>query len=133
MHKENKNKRTRAFFSIDASFAIVVVVLSFAMFSLLSSSAASFAAEGAKDVSKTNIALRLSSYILNDAAVKSGGDPPDNYVFPGEIDENKIQPAFMQPMLSDAVSQGKFHFAKVSVKRGAAAIPIASSVFPAEK
>ena len=123
MHE--KSRRSRGFFSIDASFAILIIVLSFSMFSLLSSSAASFAAEGAKDVSKTNTALRLSSYILDDAAAGSGGIYPNNYATPGELSEDKLQPFILQPVLSNFVSQGGLQSAEVSVK--GSAIPIAVS------
>ena len=119
----HKSRSSKAFFSIDASFAIVIIALSFSMFLLLSGSAASFAASGAKDVSKTNMALRLSSYLLNDAAAESGGIYPDNYVMPGELDEAKLQPAILQPLLSDFVMQGKLQYAKVSLKGSAIPIP----------
>ena len=113
MHKRS----LRAFFSIDAAFALLMVALAFIIFSLLASSAAAFASSSAAEVSKTNLALRLSSYIINDAAAQSGGIYPDNYVLPGELDTLKLQMA-----LDDLVSQGKVRFAKVTVKDGSGSV-----------
>ena len=126
----DKKTGALAFFSIDASFAILVVVLSFSMFALLSSSAASFASSSAKGVSKTNIALRLSSYILNGAAAESGGDPPDSYVLPGELDAGKLQSAPVQQPLDDLVSGGTVHFAEVSARGSGGQISDVSSGQP---
>lgn len=116
-------KRSKAFFSIDAGFAIILAVLMFASFSLLHRSAYLFASSYAKDVSGTNLALRLSSHIMNEAGAKHGDPLLGSYSKPGELDALRMQPPFLEPILHGMVQGGKFRYARVAVSGSAIPMP----------
>lgn len=86
----NRRRHSKAFFSLDASFAIFIAVLLFTSFAMLANSSAMLAKSYAKEISGTNAALRLSSYVLNEAAAQRGGPASDPYVKPGEIDTDRL-------------------------------------------
>jgi len=87
-----------AFFSFDAAFAILLAVIAFTSFGLLQRSAVSFAADAAQQTVMVNRALRLSSYIVNEAGVPSGGAQPDTYVESGQLDVSAISRIDLQTM-----------------------------------
>jgi hypothetical protein len=64
MFKPNDAKCTRAFWSIDAAFAIVLSVAMFAMFSSVLYSASHLALNGADETSGILLSARFSSYAL---------------------------------------------------------------------
>ena len=70
MCKVNNVKCTRAFWSIDAAFAIVLSVAMFAMFSSMLYSAGILALRGADETSGVLLSARFSSYAL--AQMESG-------------------------------------------------------------
>jgi len=107
-----QSKSKNGFFSIDAAFAIFIAVLMFTSFALLANSSAMFAASYAKEISGTNAALRLSSYVLNEAAAERGGPLSGPYVKVGELD-----PALLQSIDLDAIAiRSGLKHASVSVK-----------------
>ena len=64
MCKANSPKHARAFWSIDAAFALVLSVAMFAMFSAMLYSAGMSASRGADEASGTLLSARFSSYAL---------------------------------------------------------------------
>jgi len=64
MCKVNSAGRTRAFWSIDAAFALVLAVAMFAIFSAMLHSAGMMALRGAEDASGALLSARFSSYAL---------------------------------------------------------------------
>ena len=65
MCKRNEAMHTRAFWSIDAAFAIVLSVAMFAIFSAMLYSAGTSALRGAEETSGTLLSARFSSYALS--------------------------------------------------------------------
>ena len=107
-----QSRSSSGFFSIDAAFAIFIAVLLFTSFALLAASSSMFAASYAKEISGTNAALRLSSYMLNEAAAERGGAMDDPYVKVGELDM-----ALLQSIDLDAITaRSGMEYASVSVK-----------------
>ena len=68
--------RYRAFWSIDAAFALVLCVAMFAMLSALLYSAGISAARGADDASGSLLSARFSSYALSQVEGGNGVDLP---------------------------------------------------------
>ncbi len=81
----------RAFFSLDASVALLLAALSYAIFSTLLLSAS----QGASSLAATNsmrlLSLRLSSFILDEAGAEAGGAGAGRYVRSGEISASSLQ------------------------------------------
>lgn len=75
----------QAFFSIDASFAFLAALFSFALFSTALLFAASAAASQSKQAELDNLALRLSSYALDKSASGDG-----EYGLVNEVDLQKF-------------------------------------------
>ena len=65
MCKADKAGRARAFWSIDAAFALVLAVAMFAMFSAVLRSAGAMASGGAEETSGALLSARFSSYALS--------------------------------------------------------------------
>ncbi len=74
MCRKNKERRARAFWSIDAAFALVLAVAMFAMFSSVLYSAGISAAKNADETSGSLLSARFSSYAL---AQMEGGKEVD--------------------------------------------------------
>ena len=72
MCKANDLERTRAFWSIDAAFALVLAVAMFAIFSAMLYSAGMTAQRGADETSGALLSARFSSYALE--KMEMGGD-----------------------------------------------------------
>ena len=72
MCKVNSAGRSRAFWSIDAAFALVLSVAMFAIFSAMLHSAGARALEGADGASGSLLSARFSSYALE--RMENGGE-----------------------------------------------------------
>lgn len=66
------NHHSRAFFSIDASFAFLTAAFIFIVFSAALACAALAAKSQSSGISSENLALRFSSYVLEQSAAGSG-------------------------------------------------------------
>lgn len=111
-HAEGALAGKQAFFSLDAAVALVMVVAVFSSFHLLFSSAASKAASQAEEASSSLLAVRLSSYFLEKAAVSSDSFAAGAYYSANELDEGKLRALDLE----EALLQTGRKFASVSVK-----------------
>lgn len=101
----------RAFFSLDAALAMLLAVLATVSFSAMESSAAASADSSAREISGTNLALRLSNYVVDEAGAATGGAVPGEYVKPGEIDPERLSAIGLQEIVSGA----GLKYAKISL------------------
>ena len=85
-----RNRFSRAFFSIDASFAFLTAVFMFVVFSTVIFCAALSAKSQASEISSENRALRFSSYVLEQTAVSGGSPSGGGYLSVNEIDGQKF-------------------------------------------
>jgi hypothetical protein len=85
-----RNRSSRAFFSIDASFAFLTAVFMFVVFSTVIFCAALSAKSQASEISSENRALRFSSYALEQTAVSGGSPSGGGYLSVNEIDGQKF-------------------------------------------
>jgi hypothetical protein len=109
-----QQSRYRGYFSIDAGFALFIAVIAFSSFALLASSAASSAHSQSQGISSSLVALRFSSFVLEQAAA-SGAEPGNGaYSSTNELDISKLQGVDLDRMRSEA---GK-SYARVSVGNG---------------
>ena len=81
---------SRAFFSIDASFAFITAVSLFAMLLSVLFCAAITAKSQSSDIASENLALRFSSFALDSISVSGGNPSLDGYVSVNEIDGAKF-------------------------------------------
>jgi type II secretory pathway pseudopilin PulG len=88
----------KAFFSLDASLALLIAALSYALLSTLFLSAAQGASSSATSASMRLLSLRLSSFILDEAGAEAGGDGGSAYLKPGEISASSLQQAGIEPL-----------------------------------
>ncbi len=80
----------KGFFSLDAALAFTIAVFAFSSFALIFSSAASSANSQAGEISGSHLALRLSSYVMEQAAVSSDSFLSGGYYSANEIDLPKL-------------------------------------------
>lgn len=100
MYSLTKPKRySAAFFSLDAAAWLSVAILVFASFALLLSSAGKSAGSQASETSSSLLALRFSSYLLDEAACAGSGIGRGAYCSANEIDLQRLSSIDMQDLL----------------------------------
>ncbi|MFA6490219.1 MAG: hypothetical protein WCT52_06125 [Candidatus Micrarchaeia archaeon] len=117
------SRHSRAFFSIDASFAFLTAVFIFVAFSAALISSALTAQSQSSEIASENRALRFSSYVLERTAV-SGGGQFDGHYMANEIDAGK----FLSFDLPSAMGRMNASFAsiKLAISSGGELAPPAS-------
>lgn len=90
---------SRAFFSIDSAFALLIALFSVFSFSLLSQAAASSALSQSQQESSGLLALRFSSYALEQAA-RQGEGWGGGHMVEGEIDWNRLSQLDLRAVLA---------------------------------
>jgi len=91
----------RAFFSIDAAFALLIAAVSFSSFALLSQAAAENSASQSRWASGELLALRFSSFILEKAA-RQGESPTGGYRIENDLDLPKLSEIDLKGMLTQS-------------------------------
>ena len=114
MSCQARKSRYRAFFSFDAGLAAVLAVFSFASFSLLLSAAAYSADAVSREASSSLLALRLSSFLLDEAGAEKYGWGSGAYVKAGELDLSRLQ----QMDLGSLLMQTGKSYVKIRVEQG---------------
>ncbi|MCX8174595.1 MAG: hypothetical protein N3E51_00105 [Candidatus Micrarchaeota archaeon] len=88
--QRHTSQSKRAFFSADAAFALLCAVIAYSLFALLLSASADSASRAAQDCSKSSLAIRLSSHLLEERWAVLGGQWGGSFVSRGELDLNRI-------------------------------------------
>lgn len=112
MCKNFRQSRHKGYFSIDAAFALVIVIFAFSSFARLASEAASAADSQSREISSSLLALRFSSFVLEEASVGDGEFGAGAYSSANELGMDKLQNFDLDGVLARA---GK-KYAKISVK-----------------
>ena len=111
---EQPSAHRKAFFSFDAAMALVLAVFSFVSLASIGQSSALFAQSDSLEVFGTNLALRLSTYVLSEAGAQTGGGMQSlsaTYILPGELDIAKLP-----LILPDLLSKSGHDYASISVE-----------------
>jgi len=82
--------RSSGFFSIDASLALFIAALSFALFSALAAAAAASASSSARGEAGALLALRFSSYVLEQSAPAGFPSQPGAHYSANELDLGRL-------------------------------------------
>jgi hypothetical protein len=105
------NRYKRAFFSLDAALALAIAVAAFAALAQLSLSSASALRAQSEELSSSLLALRLSSYVADEAGAEVGG-LGGAYTAVGELELERLRSIDLQQILS----QTNRRFASIRLK-----------------
>ncbi len=106
--------KLRAYFTIDAAFALLLAVFAYSSFAHLASSAGGRASAQSHEISSSLAALRFSSFVLEQAGA-GGGFGAGSYVSANEIDIGKLGTLDLGGLLARTGRD----YAKISVRNGA--------------
>ena len=112
MCKNFRQSRYKGYFSIDAGFALVIVVVAYSSFAHLVAASASIADSQSKEISSSLLALRFSSFVLEKASAGGGGLGTASYSSANELDMAKLEGFDLSGVLARV---GK-EYAKIAVK-----------------
>lgn len=112
MCKNFRQSRYSGYFSIDAAFALVIAVAAYSSFAHLAAAAASIADSQSREISSSLLALRFSSFVLEEASSGAGGVGTGGYASTNELDMAKLEGFDLNGVLARA---GK-DYAKISLK-----------------
>lgn len=112
MCKNSRQSRYDGYFSVDAAFALVIVIFAYSSFAGLASDAAAAADSQSREISSNLLALRFSSFILEEASLGAPGVGAGAHFSANELDIGKLQNFDLGGVLARS---GK-KYAKISVK-----------------
>ncbi len=114
MCKNFWQSRYKGYFSIDAGFALVIVIFAYSSFAHLALASASIADSQSREISSSLIALRFSSFVLEEASTGAWGLGTASYSSANELDAAKLQSLDLNSVLARAEKR----YAKISLKNG---------------
>ncbi len=123
MCRNFRQSRYDGYFSIDAAFALVIVIFAYSSFAHLAFKAASVADSQSREISSSLLALRFSSFVLEEASVGGGVFGAEAHSSANELDIGKLQNFDLGKVLART---GK-KYAKILVKNSQGELFSASS------